>query len=122
VDVPLGFHGHNNLQWQLQIPSRSGSRRRIHFDCCLKDSEQGRGNCPEEIFVAVLERMGIESGVDLYKTMDIGEEYLRPLMPGPLEVDNDRIMLGYAGCYSSFLLFAQRAGWSKIWCGSPGCY
>jgi len=110
VDVPLGFHGHNNLQLAVANSKAAVEAGAEYIDCCLKGFGAGAGNCPTEIFVAVLERMGIESGVDLYKTMDIGEEYLRPLMPRAMEVDNDRIMLGYAGCYSSFLLFAQRAG------------
>jgi len=42
--------------------------------------------------------------------MDIGDEFLRPLMPRPMELASDQIMLGYAGVYSSFLLFARRAG------------
>lgn len=110
VDVAIGFHGHNNLQLAVANSKAAVEAGAEYIDCCLKGFGAGAGNCPTEIFVAVMERMGIKSGVDLYQTMDIGEKYLRPLMPRAMEVDNDRIMLGYAGCYSSFLLFAQRAG------------
>ncbi|HHV65666.1 MAG TPA: 4-hydroxy-2-oxovalerate aldolase [Peptococcaceae bacterium] len=110
VDVPIGFHGHNNLQLAVANSKAAVEAGAEYIDCCLKGFGAGAGNCPTEIFAAVLDRMNIDCGIDLYKTMDIAEEYLRPLMPRPMEVDNDRIMLGYAGCYSSFLLFAQRAG------------
>jgi 4-hydroxy-2-oxovalerate aldolase len=110
IDVPVGFHGHNNLQLAVANSKAAVEAGAEYIDCCLKGFGAGAGNCPTEIFVAVLGRMGIESGVNLYQTMDIGDQYLRPLMPRAMEIDSDRIMLGYAGCYSSFLLFAQRAG------------
>lgn len=110
LDVPVGFHGHNNLQLAVANSKAAVEAGAEYIDCCLKGFGAGAGNCPTEIFAAVLDRMGIDCGIDLYRTMDIGERYLRPLMPRAMEVDNDRIMLGYAGCYSSFLLFAQRAG------------
>ena len=62
-----------------------------------------------EVFVAVLNRMGVETGVDLYKTMDAAEDIVVPMMDQPVRIDRDALVLGYAGVYSSFLLFAQRA-------------
>jgi 4-hydroxy-2-oxovalerate/4-hydroxy-2-oxohexanoate aldolase len=61
------------------------------------------------VFVAVLSRMGVEHGVDLYKIMDVAEDLVVPMMDQPVRIDRDALILGYAGVYSSFLLFAQRA-------------
>jgi 4-hydroxy-2-oxovalerate/4-hydroxy-2-oxohexanoate aldolase len=58
----------------------------------------------------VLDRMGIETGVDLYGIMDVAEDLIVPMMDQPVRLDRDALILGYAGVYSSFLLFAQRAG------------
>ena len=69
----------------------------------------GAGNCPLEIFVAICNRLGIDTGVDLYKAMDVASKKLTPLMPGPISFNDDSLMLGYSGVYSSFLLFAKRA-------------
>lgn len=110
LDVSAGFHPHNNLQLAVANARAAYEAGATYFDCCLKGFGAGAGNLPTEIFTAVMDRIGVESGIELYKTMDVGEAFLRPLMPRPMEVDNDRIMLGYSGCYSSFLLFAQRAG------------
>jgi 4-hydroxy-2-oxovalerate/4-hydroxy-2-oxohexanoate aldolase len=54
--------------------------------------------------------MGARHGVDLYQLMDVAEERVVPMMDTPVRIDRDALILGYAGVYSSFLLFAQRAG------------
>ena len=53
--------------------------------------------------------MGVDTGVDLYRLIDVAEDLVVPMMDQPIRIDRDSLMLGYAGVYSSFLLFAQRA-------------
>ena len=64
---------------------------------------------PLEVFVTVLDRMEVDHGVDLYKIMDVAEDLIVPMMDQPIRIDRDALILGYAGVYSSFLLFAQRS-------------
>jgi len=70
----------------------------------------GASNTPLEVFAAVLERMGVNSGVDVFKLMDVAEDLVTPMMDQPIRLDRDSLILGYAGVYSSFLLHAKRAG------------
>jgi 4-hydroxy-2-oxovalerate/4-hydroxy-2-oxohexanoate aldolase len=70
----------------------------------------GAGNTPLEVFNAVATRMGIETGVDVFRLMDVAEDLVVPMMDQPIRIDRDSLILGYAGVYSSFLLFAKRAG------------
>ena len=62
-----------------------------------------------EVLVAVCERMGIKTGVDVFKISDVAEDLVVPIMDHPIRIDRDSMTLGYAGVYSSFLLFAKRA-------------
>jgi len=110
LEISVGLHAHNNLQLAVANSIAAIEAGAVHIDTCLRGFGAGAGNCPTEVFAAVCNRMSINTGVDLYKAMDVAEKYLKPLMPRPMELDNDRIMLGYSGVYSSFLLFAQRAG------------
>jgi 4-hydroxy-2-oxovalerate/4-hydroxy-2-oxohexanoate aldolase len=56
-----------------------------------------------------MERMGVSHGIDLFKIMDVAEDIVTPMMDRTIRIDRDSLTLGYAGVYSSFLLFAQRA-------------
>ena len=59
---------------------------------------------------AVLDRMGVQTGSDVFKLMDVAEDIVTPMMDQPIRLDRDSLILGYAGVYSSFLLHAKRAG------------
>ncbi|EFL86111.2 4-hydroxy-2-oxovalerate aldolase [Desulfovibrio sp. 3_1_syn3] len=111
-ETEIGFHGHNNLQLAVANSIAAVQGGATHVDCTMKGMGAGAGNCPTEIFAAVLDRMGCQTGIDLYKAMDVADDVVKPLftrMISPMAFDKDSLMLGYAGTYSSFLLFAKRA-------------
>jgi 4-hydroxy-2-oxovalerate/4-hydroxy-2-oxohexanoate aldolase len=70
----------------------------------------GAGNTPLEAFVAVCDRMGIHTGCDMFKLMDMAEELVFPMMDHIVRIDRSSLTLGYAGVYSTFLLHANRLG------------
>ncbi|WP_151704249.1 4-hydroxy-2-oxovalerate aldolase [Nitrincola alkalilacustris] len=109
ANVEIGFHGHHNLGMGIANSLAAIDAGASRIDGSVAGLGAGAGNTPLEVFVAVLERMGVHSGVDLYKIMDVAEDRVVPMMDQPIRVDRDALTLGYAGVYSSFLLFAQRA-------------
>ena len=105
----IGFHGHQNMGMAIANSLAAIAAGAQRIDGSVAGLGAGAGNTPLEVFVAVLERMQAKHNVDLYKIMDVAEDRVVPLMDQPIRVDRDALTLGYAGVYSSFLLFAKRA-------------
>ena len=55
------------------------------------------------------ERLGIRTGLDVLKMIDVAEDVVRPVMDGECVLDRLALVMGYAGVYSSFLKHAYRA-------------
>jgi len=105
----LGFHGHHNLAMGVANSVAAIEAGANRIDGSAAGLGAGAGNTPLEVFAAVLDRMNIPHNADIFKLMAVAEELVTPMMQSPVRVDRDSLILGYAGVYSSFLLFAKRA-------------
>lgn len=107
--IEIGFHGHHNLGMGVANSLMAIDMGAGRIDAAASGLGAGAGNTPLELFIAVANRMGIETGIDLFKVQDVAEDLVLPMMLNPVRAGRDAITLGYAGVYSSFLLFAKRA-------------
>ena len=110
LDIEVGFHGHNNLSVAVANTIAAIEEGATRIDGSVRCLGAGAGNTQTEVLVAVMERMGIDVGINLYKMMDVAENIVGPIIPGSQEIKKGSLVLGYAGVYSSFLLHAERAG------------
>lgn len=108
VSVPVGFHGHNMLGLAIGNSLAAIEAGAESIDACVRGFGAAAGNAQLEVLVAVLKKMGYETGIDLYKAMDVAES-LEPMMHRPQSINNSSLAIGYAGAYGSFLLHAYRA-------------
>lgn len=109
LKIGVGFHGHNNLSLAVANSLTAIEEGARWIDACTCGLGAGSGNTPTEVLTAVLDKMGYETGINLWKIMDVAENIVRPIMPKPVRIGKVSLTMGYAGVYSSFLLHADKA-------------
>lgn len=109
VDCPIGVHTHNNLGLGVGNAIAAVECGVSYLDGTLEGQGAGCGNGNLQAIAAVLDKMGIDTGSDLYALMDVAEQTVRPLIQHSLEITNESVTLGYNGIYSSFYLHTKEA-------------
>ncbi|MDB1089743.1 4-hydroxy-2-oxovalerate aldolase [Streptomyces sp. ACA25] len=114
VEVPVIFHGHNNLGMAVANSIAAVEAGAGILDACARGFGAGAGNTQLEVLIPVLERMGFTTGIDLYGLLDAADIAERELMPNPPTIDSVAIVSGLAGVFSGFksrvLDISQREG------------
>ena len=111
VKIPVGFHGHNNLGLSQANAIAALEAGAEELDCGLLGMARSAGNCSTELLVAVLQREGYLKKIDLHKLLQYLDGSLIPAMakydyrPAVKPMD---LILGMAGCHSTFLGLFQR--------------
>ena len=109
LQCEIGFHGHNNLSMAMANSIAAIKAGATRIDGSVRCFGAGAGNTQTEALIAVCERMGIKTGVDLFKIEDVAEDIVAPLLPVTPTITREAITLGYAGVYSTFAYHAKRA-------------
>lgn len=109
VNIPVGFHAHNNLGLAVANSLVAVEEGASYIDATLRGLGAGAGNTQLEVMDGVLKRAGYHTGLDFFALQDLAASAVDPILPRPQVIDNDSLMLGYAGVYSSFLLHVRNA-------------
>ena len=102
LSIPVGFHAHNNLGMSVAnsvAAVRAGARI---LDGTARGFGAGAGNTPLEVLVAVLQKMGCPTGIDLYKILDAADLAEKELIPQIPTIKSVSVVSGLSGVFSGF--------------------
>lgn len=103
VGLPVGFHAHNNLGMGIANSVAAVKAGAAMLDGCARGLGAGSGNAQIEVLVAVLDRIGYDTGLDLYgmyDAADLAEAELMDLVP---YISSTSIVSGLSGVFSGFI-------------------
>jgi 4-hydroxy 2-oxovalerate aldolase len=106
--VPVGFHAHNNLGMAIANSVAAYHAGARILDGTARGFGAGAGNAQLEVLVAVLERLGARTGIDLYKILDAAELAERQLVEDLPSIKSTSIVSGLAGVFSGFAKHVDR--------------
>jgi 4-hydroxy 2-oxovalerate aldolase len=102
LPVPVGFHAHNNLGMAIANSIAAIEAGAGILDGTARGFGAGAGNAQLEVLVAVLEKMGYETGINLYKILDAADIAEKQIMPSIPVIKSESVVSGLAGVFSGF--------------------
>jgi len=103
VSIPIGFHAHNNLGMATANSIAAVNSGASIIDGSARGLGAGAGNAQLEVIIAVFHRLGIETGVDLYKILDAADIAEREFIPSAPSISSVSVVSGLAGVFSGFV-------------------
>ncbi len=102
LNIPVGFHAHNNLGLAIANSIAAAQAGATIIDGSARGFGAGAGNAQIEAVVAVLEKLGYSTGIDLYKILDASEIAETDLMKEIPRIRSLSIISGLSGVFSAF--------------------
>lgn len=103
LSISVGFHAHNNLGLAIANSIAAADAGATLLDGCARGFGAGAGNAQMEVLVAVLERLGYSTGIDLYKILDAADLAEQILMKEIPAIRSVSVVSGMAGVFSGFM-------------------
>lgn len=102
LSIPVGFHAHNNLGLAIGNSLAAAEAGAYILDGTARGFGAGAGNAQLEALVAVMDKMGYETGVDLYGVLDAADLCERELAKVIPTIKSTSIVSGLSGVFSAF--------------------
>ncbi len=102
LNIPVGFHAHNNLGMGIANAMAAVEAGATIIDGAARGFGAGAGNAQVEVLVAVLDKMGYSTGIDLYGLLDAADMAEKELMKEIPRIRSLSVVSGMAGVFSGF--------------------
>jgi 4-hydroxy 2-oxovalerate aldolase len=106
--MAIGFHGHENVSLGIANSIAAVEEGATILDGTARGFGAGAGNTQLEVLVAVLMRLGHETGIDLYAMLEAAELAERELVQQLPATDSVTIVSGLAGVFSGYSKHVRR--------------
>ncbi|WP_329000551.1 4-hydroxy-2-oxovalerate aldolase [Kribbella sp. NBC_00709] len=106
LDIPVGFHAHNNLGLAIGNSLAAADNGATYIDGSLRGLGASAGNAQTEVLAVALDRSGFQLDVDAFA---LAEQVVAACMKAPQIIDEAALLIGYAGVYSTFFHPTKRA-------------
>ncbi len=108
LDVPIGFHAHNNLGVAIANSLAAVEAGATIMDCCIQGFGAGAGNAQLEVLVAVLGKLGFSTGIDLYRVLDLADQAEQNFIKEIPRIKSLSVISGLSGVFSGFARHVER--------------
>ncbi|NVN98803.1 MAG: 4-hydroxy-2-oxovalerate aldolase [Geobacteraceae bacterium] len=102
LNIPVGFHAHNNLGMGIANSITAVEAGAQIIDGASRGFGAGAGNAQLEVLVAVFEKLGFSTGIDLYKMLDAADIVEKEIMQSTPCVTSVSLVSGLSGVFSGF--------------------
>ncbi len=102
LNIRVGFHAHNNLGMAIANSVTAVNAGAEIIDASIRGFGAGAGNAQLEVLVAVFEKLGISTGIDLYKVLDCADYAAQAIVKETPIIRATSIVSGLAGVFSGF--------------------
>lgn len=103
LGIPIGFHAHNNLGMAIANSVAALEAGATMIDGTARGFGAGAGNAQLEVLVAVIERLGYRTGIDLYKLLDAADMAETRIVERLPSISSVSVVSGLSGVFSGFL-------------------
>ena len=108
VNIAIGFHAHNNLGMAIANSIAALDKGASIVDGTARGFGAGAGNAQLELLVAVMHKVGYETGIDLYRMLDAADLAEKKIIPSIPTIKSTSIVSGLAGVFSGFAKHVDR--------------
>lgn len=114
LKIKVGFHAHNNLSLAVANSYTALEAGATIIDGTIRGFGAGAGNCQLEVLAGLLNKLEIETSLDLYQLMDLSENIVLKMKKTSQDITSISLISGLSGVFSGFaphvLKAAERYG------------